>query len=234
MDLAGLGDSSTRPDRPDNEVFPPGATEDIRAASVFMRDHYGARDLTVAGLCSGAYHALQAAASAVPLNRILLVNPETFSWRQGTTLQDIDTAAVIKTSGVYGQRLRSWEHWKKLLTGRADVAWIARRVLLRLRLALSVSGRALLRHLNIRLRNDLGWKLQQIAARGVQTTMVFSRGEPGIELLRMQAGSSTRRLGDRFRMHIIDGADHTFSRSASKAVLQQILSDELFRRAGVA
>ena len=234
MDLAGLGDSSTRPNRPDNEVFPPAATEDIRAATAFMRDQYGARDLTVAGLCSGAYHALQAAADAVPLNRILLVNPETFWWQEGTTLDEIHTAAVIKTSRVYGQRLRSWEHWKKLLTGRADVAWIARRFLKRFTMALTVGGRALLRHLNIRLRNDLGWKLEQIAARGVQTTMVFSREEPGIELLRMQAGSATLGLGDRFRMHIIDGADHTFSHSASRAVLQQILSDELSKRAGVA
>jgi hypothetical protein len=64
--------------------------------------------------------------------------------------------------------------------------------------------------------------------------MVFSRGEPGIQLLRMQAGSTIGRLGDRFRLHIIDNADHTFSRSASRAVLQEVLSDELFKRSGLA
>jgi alpha-beta hydrolase superfamily lysophospholipase len=234
MDLAGLGDSGTRPDRPDNEVFPPAAVDDIRSATSLMRERYRAGDITVAGLCSGAYHALQAAANAVPLNRILLVNPETFWWRQGTTLEDIDPAAVVKTGSVYGERMRSWKHWKKLLTGQADVWWIAKRFLLRFALSLNVTAREILRYLNIRLGNDLGWELQRIAARGIQTTMVFSRGEPGIALLRMQAGSTVGRLGDRFRMHIIDNADHTFSRSASRAVLQEVLSDELFKRSGVA
>jgi pimeloyl-ACP methyl ester carboxylesterase len=234
MDLAGLGDSGTRPGRPDNEVFPPGAIDDIRAATSFMRDRYQAGDVTVAGLCSGAYHALQAAANAVPMNRILLVNPETFWWRQGTTLEAIDPAAVVKTGSVYGERMRSLKHWKKLLTGKADVWWIAKRFSLRFALSLSVTAREVLRFLNIRLRNDLGWELQRIAARGVQTTMVFSRGEPGIQLLRMQAGSTIGRLGDRFRLHIIDNADHTFSRSASREVLQEVLSDELFKRSGLA
>ena len=108
MDLAGLGDSSTRPGRPDNEVFPPAAIDDIRDAAKFVRDHYRAGDVTVAGLCSGAYHALQAAANAVPLNRILLVNPETFSWRQGTALEDIQVTEVLQTGSVYAGRMRSW------------------------------------------------------------------------------------------------------------------------------
>jgi alpha-beta hydrolase superfamily lysophospholipase len=235
MDLAGLGDSATRPDRPDNEVFPPAAVEDIRSAATFMRERYRAGDVTVAGLCSGAYHALQAAANAIPLNRILMVNPETFRWGEGMTLDDIDPAAVVKTGSVYGERVRSWKHWKKLLTGKADVWWIAKRFSLRVMLSLGVTMRGVLRLLNIRLRNDLGSELQRIAARGIQTTIVFSRGEPGIALFRMQAGSAIqRRLGDRFHMHIIDNADHTFSRSASRAELQEVLSGELFKRSGVA
>jgi hypothetical protein len=35
-------------------------------------------------------------------------------------------------------------------------------------------------------------------------------------------------------MHIIDNADHTFSRSASRVELQEVLSGELFKRSGVA
>jgi hypothetical protein len=51
------------------------------------------------------------------------------------------------------------------------------------------------RFLRLRFPDDLGWQLEQIANRGVQTTIVFSRGEPGIELLRMQGGSAIKRLG---------------------------------------
>jgi len=234
MDLAGLGDSGTRPGRPDNEVFPPAAIDDIRAATSFVRERYRAGDVTVIGLCSGAYHALQAAANAVPLNRILMVNPETFSWREDAALEDIHPVEVLETGRVYGKRLRSWESWKKLLAGKADVRRISKRLLLRFTLPLAVKSHEILRTLKIRLPNDLGWKLQQIAARGIQTTMVFSRGEPGIELLRIQAGSAVDRLGDRLRVHIIEDADHMFSRSSSRAELQEVLSAELFRRSEVA
>ena len=86
MDLAGLGDSNTRQGRPDNEVFPPAAVEDMRVAVEFMRDSYQVGDLTLAGLCSGAYHALRAGLAAVPLNRIFMVNPENFSWKEGTPI----------------------------------------------------------------------------------------------------------------------------------------------------
>jgi hypothetical protein len=58
--------------------------------------------------------------------------------------------------------------------------------------------------------------------------MVFARGEPGINLLRIQGGSSVKRLGDRCRIHIIDSADHTFSQRAPRAVLESVLSEELF------
>jgi dienelactone hydrolase len=232
MDLAGLGDSNTRQGRPDNEVFPPAAVEDMRVATEFMRESYQVGDLTLAGLCSGAYHALRAAVAALPLNRILMINPETFSWRQGTPIDAIHVAQVVRTTGVYRERVHSVAQWRKLLTGKVDVARIVRICAQRVVLSLESTLRDVLRFLRIRLPDDLGWQLEQIAARGVQTTMVFSRGEPGIELLRMQGGSAIKRLGERCQVHIIDGADHTFSRSSSRAVLEKILNDELFARRG--
>jgi hypothetical protein len=84
----------------------------------------------------------------------------------------------------------------------------------------------------IRLRNDLGRELEAIIARGVRVVFVFARGEPGIDLLRIEAGSVVRRLGERCRVRIIDSADHTFSRSGPRQVLEEVLSEELFARHG--
>jgi hypothetical protein len=84
------------------------------------------------------------------------------------------------------------------------------------------------RALKIRLPRDLGWDLETIVARGIRIAFVFSENEPGIDLLRLQGGSSVRRLGNRCRVHIIEGADHVFSRSSDRAVLERVLSDELF------
>jgi hypothetical protein len=94
-------------------------------------------------------------------------------------------------------------------------------------LKLGTHARNLARPLRIRLPNDLGWELEKIAKRGIAIDIIFASGEPGIELLRMQGGSSVRRLGDRCRVHFIDGADHTFSRRASRMKLDQVLSEVL-------
>ena len=83
MDLAGLGDSGKRPGQPDNEVFSPAALDDVRAAIEFIRRRYGVSDITLGGLCSGAYHSLRAAVAGLQVHRILLINPENYFWQDG-------------------------------------------------------------------------------------------------------------------------------------------------------
>jgi pimeloyl-ACP methyl ester carboxylesterase len=228
MDLAGLGDSDTRPGRPDNDIFPPEAVDDILAGISLLQRRYQIADITVAGLCSGAYHALQAAIRGLPLDRILLVNPENFFPLRGATLKDVQPSEAVTARSVYGERVRSFRYWKKVLMGQVDVSRIMTAYSLRFRLSLTAILRDILRHVHIHLPNDLSRQLERIAARGVQTAIVFGRGEPGIELLRIEGGSALRRLGQGLRVHIIDGADHMFSRAESRAILVKTLSEELF------
>jgi alpha-beta hydrolase superfamily lysophospholipase len=230
MDLAGLGDSGTRAGRPDNEVFPPAAVDDIRAAVDLMRTEYGVGEITLSGLCSGAYHALRVAVADVPVSRILLVNPQTFFWSEGQTLEDIQLIEIVSSPRIYRGRARSVKHWKRLLMGQVDVWRIVQVNLRRIALTLESMGRDIARRIRIRLPHDLGRELEKIAARGVRVAFVFARDEPGIELLRIQGGSSVARLGDRCRVHVIESADHTFSRSGPRATMERILSDELFVR----
>jgi hypothetical protein len=65
----------------------------------------------------------------------------------------------------------------------------------------------------------------------VRIVFVFARGEPGIDLLKLQGGSVVERLGDRCRVHIVDSGDHTFSESGPKLKMEEVLSMELFARA---
>jgi dienelactone hydrolase len=73
VDLAGLGDSPTRPGRPPDVVFPAEAIEDLVDAArvIAPEDPAG---VVLVGLCSGAYHALE---GSLLLNsrRAWLVNP---------------------------------------------------------------------------------------------------------------------------------------------------------------
>jgi pimeloyl-ACP methyl ester carboxylesterase len=228
MDLAGLGDSEARPGQPDNEVFPPAALDDISSAVEFLRSRYGIREVTLAGVCAGGYHSLRAAVAGEAVDRIILINPLNFYWKAGRSLKDIQVIEAIRNPEVYRERVRSGAAWKKLLTGGTNV-W---RILLiyahRAVFELDAAMRRAARPLGIHLPRDLGKDLEELAARGVRIAFVFARGEPGIDLLRRRGGWALPRLGDRCRIHVINGADHIFNRPHARRELEAILSAELF------
>ena len=228
MDLAGLGDSGKRPGQPDNEVFSPAALDDIRAAIEFLRSRYGASEITLGGLCSGAYHSLRAAVAALPVNRILLINPENYFWQDGMSLGDLQLADVVRNPGVYRARVLSGAAWIRLLSGNVNLWRVMKVYVNRVSLALESVLRDLARHLRIHLPMDLGWELEDLAARGVRVIFIFAHGEPGIDLLKLQAGSSVKRLRNHCSVHVIDNSDHTFTRKDRRAALEAVLSDELF------
>jgi alpha-beta hydrolase superfamily lysophospholipase len=229
LDLAGLGDSATRPGQHGNEVYPPGALDDVSAALQFLRREFAVRDVTLAGLCAGAYHALRSAISGLHVNTVLLVNPLTFYWKQGSKLSDLQVANVVGNAGVYAERVLSVRSWRKLLGGRVNL-WrvfvvLVRRVLMTIVSAARDFGRLL----HIRFPQDLGWDLQSVASRGVRIVFLFARGDVGVDLLRMQGGSAVKSIGERCRVHVIDGADHVFSQRAARRKLLQLLTSELPR-----
>lgn len=230
MDFGGIGDSGTRAGRPDEEVFPPAAVDDMRAAIEMVRTVYGVQEFTLAGLCSGAYHALRAAIHELPTNRILMINPQNYFWKEGMTVNDMQAAEVVRNPAMYRARLFSVDGWRKLLAGQVNVAYIVKIFANRLAMAMASSVRDVARRLRIHLPGDLGWELERIAARGVTTVFVFARGEPGIPLLKIQAGSSVDRIGTNCRVHILDTGDHVFSKRDPREMLEQLLDQELFAR----
>lgn len=227
LDLAGLGDSATRPGQDPNQVYPPGALDDIKTAIEFMRRTYGIRNVTLTGLCAGAYHALRCAIHGLPVNTVLLVNPLTFHWKQGSKLGDLQVAEVVRNPGVYAQNVRSWRHWSKLLRGKVNLWRLISVFIRRAWLSIDSVARDVCRRLGIRISNDVGWDLQATAARGIRIVFLFARGDTGSELLKVQGGSAVKRLGDRCTVHTIDGADHIFTQRAARTRLLQLLTNEL-------
>jgi dienelactone hydrolase len=230
MDLAGLGDSHTRAGRRENDVFPAEALEDIRAAIDFMVGRYGIRETSLVGVCSGAYHALRAAVAGLPLHRVLMVNPQHYFWDPSMALDGLQLVEVVRNPGIYRERIFSASAWRRVLTGQVNIWRIVKIYPHRLRLALQSKLRDAARAVGIRLPRDLGRELEAVSGRGIRVVFVFARGEAGLELLRIEAGSMLRRLGERCRVRIIDSADHTFSRSGPRRVLEDVLSDELYAR----
>jgi pimeloyl-ACP methyl ester carboxylesterase len=229
LDLAGIGDSETRPNRPDIEVFPPDALEDISCAVNYVRERYGVREVTLSGLCSGAYHSLQAAIGGLPIDRLLLVNPMNFLWSAGMSAEALQQSVdVSRNLEFLRQRVFSTSIWRRILTGQISLWRIMRIMLQRPVLAVASRLRDFARAVGIRLPRDLGSHLEELCARGIRLAFVFSRGEPGLDVLKLQAGSTVAKLGDRCRVYIVDSGDHIFSHKQSRILLETILSEQLY------
>src|SRR5262249_2906238 len=67
MDIAGIGDSTSRAGKAENVVYPPEALQDISSAIDYLRREWQAAEFHAIGLCSGAYHSFKAAAAGLPL-----------------------------------------------------------------------------------------------------------------------------------------------------------------------
>ncbi len=250
MDLAGLGDSAShpgrrgQPGRTGTNAYPPGAMADIGVTAEFMRKQLSVSHLTLSGLCSGAYHALQAAACGLPVNQVLAVNPLIFYWQpEGLSEQEIKAVEAIHNTQRYRRHALSRATLIKVFTGHINLRRILRLLSSRMALWMPGMGRKPsptdsaqaqgagdrnASDLRRRMRDfDLGKQLAAVAGRAVRLHFIFSRGESGLEILQMLAESSLRRLAATCRIYQIEGADHIFSQSEPRARLEELLSDIL-------
>jgi hypothetical protein len=228
MDLSGLGDSAARSGQPENMVFPRQAVDDVRAAVEFLRSHHDVREVTLAGLCSGAYHSYRAGVAELPVDRLLMVNPLNFFWEEGMKVDGLQLADVVVNPGMHGRRMLSWNSWKRLLTFQVDLGRLLVIYWQRALLPIERAARRLARKAHIPLPRDVGRALDKMVARGIRPVFVFARGDAGLALLGIQSGLSEQQLSERYRVIIIDGADHNFTRTHARAALEEVLSEELF------
>ncbi len=227
MDLAGLGDSAPRAGQAPNEVYPAHALDDVAAAIAYLRRERDVQNITLAGLCSGAYHSLRSALSNPHVDTVLLINPLTFYWKQGSKLSDLQDAEVVRNPGIYAKRVLSRKSWGDVFAGRVNLWRILLIYLRRPLLTLNSKLRDLSRKLHIRLPYDLGWELRALASRGVRIVFFFARDDVGRDLLLLQGGSVVKSNQGHCRVHIIEDADHIFSQRTARRKLVQLLTGEL-------
>jgi alpha-beta hydrolase superfamily lysophospholipase len=228
MDISGLGDSAAQPGESRNELFPAAAVDDIRVAVDYMVERFALHDVTLVGMCSGASHAVRAGMEGVRIDRVLAINPLVFFWENGLDVNDVQPWEVVHKPAAYMGQVFSLKAWRRLLFGDVSVWRVTQIYLARPIMALQTVMRKFARGLHIRLKNDLGKELKDLKGRGVQVVFVFSRGDAGMRLLEIQSGLSTTDLEKKYRIRMIDGADHEFTRSKARAALGQALSEELF------
>ena len=219
LDLSGMGDSAPREGADENVVYSEHAITDVGVAVAWARAQ-GVEDVVVLGLCSGAYHAYKAAVAGQAIDRIVLINPLTFDYTPGMSL---DSAAFHVTAQTqhYKASLRKASSWKKLLSGEVTIGPIVRVLLRRVRVLARHHVRNLLRSSGVRMQDDLGTDLISLAQRGVSLRFIFSASDPGRKLLLEQGGPVVGSLMGQgvLEMEVIDGADHTFTPLWSQLIL---------------
>lgn len=217
LDLRNLGDSRLGNPADENHPYPTTAVEDV-AIAIEEGTRRGFGRFVVAGLCSGAHTAFHAGLELTehPVAGVICLNPLTFEWRDGMSLDTPDSHRSTRDAQYYAGAVRSWTKWKKLLTGGADVGYIARFTLRRAGDVLRVRVRHGAERAHLRGPGPLGRRLQQYRAARRSLRFVFSTRDPGHAILMSEAGPTVRRLLKQNALGIdfVEGADHTFSREA--------------------
>lgn len=226
MDVSGIGESAPAPGEEENVVYTERSRADTRAALGFLRD-LGAKESHAIGLCSGAYNALKAAVAGQAWDTVVMVNPATFFWKPGMSLDfEYRESRVKREASRYKRAALDPKSWLKLLRGKVKVEALVQ-ILSRRAVAIAeTSAREIARRVGRPMPDDLGAELETVAKRGVPMHFVFASGEPGLELLETQGGGVARRLRARGRitLEIIEGPDHTFTPLWAQEKLASVLA----------
>jgi hypothetical protein len=225
LDIAGIGDSDRRARRDAHgtpELYDPRCVDDIARAIAWLRREHGVGPCTVMGVCSGAHHAWRAALEGLDVQQVVVINPLIFHWKPGMSLDpEAHAFGQIAIAANASRSLLDPTRWWKLLSGRASVGVITGALAARARHALRLRLREIARGLRLPLEDDLAAELARASARGVALHFVFSAREPGLTLMREEAGRRGMRLvrDSRVKVCEVAHADHTFAGPAGRAEL---------------
>jgi pimeloyl-ACP methyl ester carboxylesterase len=233
FDLSGIGDSPARDGAFDKEVYAPRAMKEARRAIDFLREK-GCDRVVLGGLCSGAYVSFHAAVEDDRVAGILLVNPPTFHWNPGDSLE-LRTRRSFQATSFYRQRAFSVETWRRALRGevhvRAVTMELARRAIVRGR---AKANDALVRWKVKREPDDIARGFQAICDRGADALLVYGSDDGGVDVMEEHLGPGARKLqyAPTFHLEILEGTDHTFTPRDAQDRLTARLTEHLVARFG--
>ncbi len=245
IDLPGIGDSIVEERNNENiEYLDEGSAEILKIIEA-MSDQRKNAKFIVAGLCSGAYFSFHAALDSSQNNIVeaLMINPLTFYWEKGMT-EDSSPTNIFRAWNWYKQAIVNPDSWKKVIAGQANYARLLRTVYSRIKLKLSLSISAFrsmktnqntteLKETSIKeSENDLARDLGFILDKNIQLSFLFSRNDPGFDLLTTLGGRKVRNFikNKRVTIEFVEDADHTFSKYEPRCNMIEMFVRHLLNR----
>ncbi len=237
MDIGGVGESPASPGHAENHLYAMHSVADVRCAVQFMRDHKQVTKVVLIGVCSGAYLSFHTALSDPAIASVVLINPQTFTWREGDSLK-LRMSSDIRPLGYYKRNILKPEVWLRLMKGKLNVRLIVSGVSAvlwrRIRTQLATSferddpANDSTAPLNVR------GSFRRLLKRGMNVYLLYSGNDGGLPEMGTQLGrgASSVRKSPHFKLEIVDGADHTFTPLWAQRRLLDLLTQHLMRLYG--
>jgi pimeloyl-ACP methyl ester carboxylesterase len=235
FDVGGISDSRRQDGTHGVQLYSKDAIGDVRDALSYLRNEHGAQRFIVVGLCSGAYLAFHITTEDRGVVAQVLLNPQTFEWKEGDSL-DLSLRGSYKSTQHYRSALFQLSTWVDAARGRKNISGVLRVLGERV----GQRARGDLMRLGARLRrreppaSDVERAFRAAAERGIASLLVFSEKDGGRDMLDAHLGPDGARMraSAGFTFHVVPDADHTFTPVAAQRTLYSVLIAQLIARFG--
>ena len=213
MDFSGIGDSRVNDLAKENDVYAGRSMAEARSAVDFLKKR-GVGRVVLMGLCSGAYVAYHTAIADPRVAGVVLINPLTFHWKEGDSLE-VRMRKSFGSTEQYKRRLFKVETWKRIVRGEVGVAKITAELTRRIGRRTTFEVRALLARLSggIAEATDIERGFRRLCARGTSSLLVLGSEDGSRDVIEEHLGkdAAAMKIVKGFRMEVWTGTDHTFT-----------------------
>jgi pimeloyl-ACP methyl ester carboxylesterase len=234
FDISGIGDSVSDA-KLENRLYAPEAVLDVQTAMTELTSLRQVERFYLVGLCSGAYLAYKSALADKRVAGQILINTQTFAWKDGDTLE-VSLRKNYRSTRFYTQEMWNPQTWKRVLRGEVNARGIASTLAERA-VARAVRGAqgavARVRHGAFEM-DEVAANFKEILKRGTETLLVFGSNDGGLDLMETHLGPRAKKMEalPNFRLEIVDGSDHTFTPYWSQIWLEKLILQSIERWRG--
>ena len=230
FDLTGVGDSLLLPGESPTHAYSRESVSEVREVMDELERTLGARRFLLVGLCSGAYLTYHSAIDDPRVTGIVAINPQTFTWKEGDSLE-LRHRQVLKSTRYYRKALWRRETWARAIKGELHLRSVTGVLLAR-------GWGRLTERAKRRFRREgpaVGQGLRTLVQRGTDVYFIFGADDEGVDALERQAGPVLTELGrsPRFQVEVVDGPSHTFEQLWAQELMAERVVQRLSHRLGL-
>lgn len=193
FDFAGLGDSSPAGRGAGPHIYETDREPDMRAA-IDALACLGYRGFVAAGVCSGGYHAWRATLKDERIEELVMVNPTTFLWHKGQSLDGLIRGSAHSAS-YYLDIMSRGSGWSRLLRRQFSVRRIVHMIRAQAVRRLSAAIGDAARLVSLPGSSEVPLQaMRRLSRRGVRVLVVMAEGDGGLDVLSAHFGARGRRL----------------------------------------